>query len=143
MAVQVNYPGVYIDEFTPAAPIQGVGTSTAAFLGLCKYGSPNKPTLITSWDGFVNTFTSGDPVADPPDDDDYLWYAVRGFFQNGGKVCYVVAVSNAKPDSFELTDEATPNAQKTIKVEARRSGISSPQITVSASASHTVAAYHA
>ena len=30
MAVQVSYPGVYIEEFAPGAPIQGVGTSTAA-----------------------------------------------------------------------------------------------------------------
>ena len=34
MAVQVSYPGVYIDEFAPGAPIQGVGTNTAAFVGL-------------------------------------------------------------------------------------------------------------
>jgi hypothetical protein len=30
MAVQLTYPGVYIEEFTPGAPIAGVGTSTAA-----------------------------------------------------------------------------------------------------------------
>ena len=28
MAVQTTYPGVYIDEFAPGAPIEGVGTST-------------------------------------------------------------------------------------------------------------------
>ena len=33
MAVQVSYPGVYIDEFQPASPIQGASTSVAAFLG--------------------------------------------------------------------------------------------------------------
>ena len=33
MAVPVSYPGVYIEEFAPGAPIQGVGTSTAAFIG--------------------------------------------------------------------------------------------------------------
>ena len=52
MAVQVSYPGVYIDEFQPAAPIQGVSTSVAAFLGLNPYGPPNEPTLITSWDAY-------------------------------------------------------------------------------------------
>ena len=34
MAVQVSYPGVYIEEFAPGAPIQGVGTNTAAFIGV-------------------------------------------------------------------------------------------------------------
>ena len=29
MGVQVSYPGVYIEEFAPGAPIEGVGTSTA------------------------------------------------------------------------------------------------------------------
>ena len=38
MAVQVSYPGVYIEEFAPGAPIQGVGTSTAAFLGPAALG---------------------------------------------------------------------------------------------------------
>ena len=140
MAVTVSYPGVYIDEFTPAAPIQGVGTSTAAFLGLCKYGPANTPTLVTSWDQFVQAFTSGDPVNNPPNDDDYLWYAVRGYFQNGGQVCYVVPISNALPDSVVLPDETGAN---TVKVVARRSGISNPQISASATAAHTVAAYDA
>src|SRR5262245_49404684 len=108
MAVQVSYPGVYIDEFTPAAPIEGVGTSTVAFLGMCRYGPPNEPTLITSWDAFLKTFTSGKPVnEDPPADDDYLWYAVQGFFQNGGQISYVTAVSNASSTSWVLKDQAT------------------------------------
>ena len=38
MAVQVSYPGVYIEEFAPGAPIQGVGTSTAAFIGIAERG---------------------------------------------------------------------------------------------------------
>jgi phage tail sheath protein FI len=132
----VSYPGVYIDEFTPAAPIQGVGTSTVAFLGLCKYGPPNEATLITSWDAFLKTFTSGKPVdEDPPDDDNYLWYAAQGFFLNGGQICYVTAVSNASPDHADLSDE-TP--VPTITLTARRSGISNPQIRVSAAKANTV-----
>ena len=35
MAVQVSYPGVYIDEFTPGAPIQGVATNIAAHPTIC------------------------------------------------------------------------------------------------------------
>jgi len=136
MAVQVSYPGVYIDEFTPAAPIQGVSTSTVAFLGLCKYGPPNEAKLITSWDAFLATFTSGKPVKeDPPDDDNYLWYAVQGFFQNGGQICYVTAVSNASPDHADLPDET---GAPTVTVTARRSGVSNPQITVSAQIASSV-----
>ena len=52
MAVQVSYPGVYIEEFTPGAPIEGVGTSTAAFIGPAARGELDEPTKITSWDQF-------------------------------------------------------------------------------------------
>ena len=52
MAVQVSYPGVYIEEFAPGAPIEGVGTSTAAFIGPAESGSIDQPTKITSFDRF-------------------------------------------------------------------------------------------
>src|SRR6267142_2643077 len=89
MAVRVSYPGVYIEEFTPGAPIEGVGTSTAAFIGTATRGPIKKPTLIESWDAFKNTF--GDIVAEPPAS--YLAPAVYGFFLNGGTTCYVVRAS--------------------------------------------------
>ena len=78
MAVQVSYPGVYIDEFAPGAPIQGVGTSTAAFIGVASAGDLDTPTQITSWRAFKETF------GEHPVPGFYLWYAVRGFFENGG-----------------------------------------------------------
>jgi hypothetical protein len=133
MAIQVSYPGVYIDEFAPASPIQGVGTSTAAFLGLNANGPPNTPTLITNWDAYLKGFAP--PAPTPPEDDDYLWYAVRGFFANGGQVCFVTAVSNATPDALTLVDK---NNTKTITLTARRTGQSTPPINVTAVAAHTV-----
>ena len=56
MAVQVSYPGVYIDEFAPGAPIQGVGTSTAALVGTAVAGPIAAPTMIRSWDAFAARF---------------------------------------------------------------------------------------
>ena len=87
MAVQVSYPGVYIDEFAPGAPIQGVGTMNAAFVGVAAQGVLNEPTKITSWEQFKTTY-GAHPVPGT-----YYWYAVRGFFQNGGTVCYGVRIS--------------------------------------------------
>lgn len=121
MAVQVSYPGVYIEEFAPGAPIQGVGTSTAAFLGPSKEGLPNQPTKVTSWDQFKREF------GESPLNGFYFWYAVRGFFENGGQVCYATRVSNASYDDLTLGDQT---AQPTIRVYARKPGASSPQITV-------------
>ena len=86
MAIQVNYPGVYIEEFTPGAPIEGVGTSTAAFIGTAASGPIDKPKLIQSWDAFAAIF--GEFISGPTTG--YLAPAVYGFFLNGGTTCYVV-----------------------------------------------------
>ena len=93
MAVQVSYPGVYIDEFAPGAPIEGIGTSTAAFIGPGQKGDANLPTKITSWDQFQSTY------GNEPLPGFYLWYAVRGFFENGGTRCFVACITS--PDHLE------------------------------------------
>lgn len=119
MAVQVSYPGVYIEEFTPGAPIEGVGTATAAFLGPASDGPLNEATKITSLDAFLERFGS-DPI-----DGFYFWYAVRGFFENGGQVCYVVRVSNGKFDWAKLNDRPPTQGaatKPTIRVQARTPG---------------------
>ncbi len=135
MAVQVSYPGVYIEEFAPGAPIQGVGTSTPAFLGPSKTGPLNEPTKITNWDQFVAKF------GDSPLDGFYLWYAVRGFYENGGSVCYVTRVSNAAHSELVLNDM---NGQPTIRLWARQPGILNPNVTVVVDDDvHTVAAANA
>ena len=121
MAVQVSYPGVYIEEFTPGAPIQGVGTSTAAFLGPARSGPLMRPVQLTSWDAFQATF-GGDL------DGYYLWYAVRGFFQNGGQVCYVVRISNAAAARAELKDRSAGH-KTTLVITALEPGVGGNGIT--------------
>lgn len=70
-------------------PIESVGASTAAFLGLSVKGPVNKAVLITSWASYLKTFSG---FAEAP----YLAHAVYGFFQNGGGRCYVVNVGPPK-----------------------------------------------
>jgi hypothetical protein len=98
MAVQVSYPGVYIEEFTPGAPIQGVGTNTAAFIGTASRGPIEDPTLIQSWDAFESMF--GGFIAEQPTS--YLAPAVYGFFLNGGTACYIVRAGTGKMASADL-----------------------------------------
>lgn len=130
MAVQVSYPGVYIDEFAPGAPIQGVGTATAAFIGPCVSGDLDTPTKITSWDRFRAVFGS------LPLPGFYLWYAVRGFFENGGQVCYVVRASNGTyaglgignpPAAPPLNNRA---GEQLMRVRMRQPGLPAPSVTV-------------
>lgn len=98
MGVQVSYPGVYIEEFAPGAPIEGVGTSTAGFVGVALRGPINSPTLIQSWDAFVDVF--GGLIEDGPRG--FLAPAVNGFFVNGGTACYVVRVATGKPATVKI-----------------------------------------
>ena len=53
-------PGVYVEETTfRARSIEGVATSTAGFVGQCRYGpTSGEPVLITSFDEFERMFGS-------------------------------------------------------------------------------------
>lgn len=109
MAVQVSYPGVYIEEFAPGAPIEGVGTNTAAFIGTAKSGPISKPVLIQSWDAFVATF--GGFITEPPTS--YLAPAVYGFFFNGGTTCYIVRAGTGSMAAADVPNRgggASPDA---------------------------------
>ena len=87
-------PGVYVEEIPSAnKPIEGVGTSIAAFVGLLPGGPTNTPMRISNWAQFAKIF--GDP--ENPDNGPfmegaYLAHSVYGFFQNGGSLCWVVRV---------------------------------------------------
>ena len=106
MAVQVSYPGVYIEEFAPASPIEGVSTSIAAFIGIAEKGPILEPTLLTSIDAFTDKF--GGPLDGPQPY--YLPLAVQGFFANGGTIAYVIRVGVGKPAHAELKTRDAANA---------------------------------
>ncbi len=83
------HPGVYIEEIERGPrPIEGVPTSTAAFLGETERG-PVAPTLVTSHQEYRRRF--GDLYAA----DKFLPDAVGGFFTNGGKRLFVCRLVGA------------------------------------------------
>ncbi|GGS59108.1 phage tail sheath subtilisin-like domain-containing protein [Streptomyces griseoviridis] len=89
-------PGVYVEEVASGSrPIEGVGTSVAAFVGLAPTGPLNEPTLVTNWTQYVAAF--GDFT-----DGYYLAHSVYGFFNNGGSAAYVVRVGGS-PDGINGT----------------------------------------
>ncbi|MCL1823003.1 MAG: phage tail sheath subtilisin-like domain-containing protein [Oscillospiraceae bacterium] len=93
-------PGVYIEEYdsSPRA-IEGVGTSTAGFVGLTERGqSIGAPVLVTNFadyqrkfGGYLSEYTHGTFR--------FLPYSVEQFFANGGTRCYIsrVVPADAKP----------------------------------------------
>jgi phage tail sheath protein FI len=96
-------PGVYVEEVQSGArPIEGVGTAVAAFVGFAELGPFHRPTLVASWNQYVQLF--GGFV-----DGMYLPQAVYGYFSNGGGSAYVVRVGGPASD----TDSAPAPAQVT------------------------------
>jgi phage tail sheath protein FI len=122
MAVQVSWPGVYIEEFAPAAPIQGVSTSTPAFIGVAASGPLRAPALLASWDAFKTGFGA------LPVHGFFLWYAVRGFFENGGQECYIVRASNGKYGTLVVNTRT--GALPLFTVTARQPGAAVIGITI-------------
>jgi phage tail sheath protein FI len=87
-------PNVYIQEVLVPGPIPGVSTSIGAFVGPAKAGPTNVPVRVTNWTQFITTYGvpdikgNFDPyIYAPPV---MLAHAVRGFFDNGGAMCWIV-----------------------------------------------------
>lgn len=86
-------PGIYMQEVSSGArPIQPVGTSTAAFLGIAPdvNARPNEAVFIDSYLKFVNIFVPLENAVSTP-----LSLAVHGFFMNGGSACYIVNLDSS------------------------------------------------
>lgn len=77
-------PGVYVEEKSSGVkPIEGIGTSTGAFVGIAEKGPVGQAKFIANWTQFMNTYGAFTENA-------YLAYAVYQFFAEGGTRCYVV-----------------------------------------------------
>jgi hypothetical protein len=110
MNYQKKAPGVYVEQVPSGnAPIAGVGTSTAGFVGVVPDTTavPDGQTLaavgdvelITNLTEFKNSF--GDFSTDWGQS--LLAHAVYGFFNNGGTRCFVTRLT-AKPGADGKVD---------------------------------------
>ncbi len=86
MPTTYQAPGVYVEEIPSGSrPIEGVGTSVAAFVGLAERGPLNVPVRVTNWTQYQNMF--GGFIRNG-----YTPLAVYGFFANGGGNSWVIRV---------------------------------------------------
>jgi phage tail sheath protein FI len=130
--VELLHPGVYVQEVpSTVRPIQGVSTSTAAFIGVTDKGPvpgtilPNgqmaQPILVTSFTDYQRQFGGFRP-------DSFLTYAAQAFFMNGGQRLYVVRVAvmtaTSPPSSppTQLTQRAVSPAAFPLRVSALTEG---------------------
>ena len=84
-------PGVYVEEFDSGVKaMEGVGTSTAGFLGLAERGPvTGRPVLLTSFAEYQRRFGGYLPEQEYGSCR-FLPNAVEQFFTNGGCTCYVM-----------------------------------------------------
>jgi len=81
-------PGVYYERADASAPaISAIRTDIAAFVGIARRGPLHTPVPVQSWRQFMAYF--GDFTGAG-----FLAYAVRAFFENGGRRCWVVRVAS-------------------------------------------------
>lgn len=122
-------PGVYVEEYDNSPrSIEGVGTSTAGFVGMTVKGAAKgAPSLITNFAGFLrefggylSEFTHGEYR--------YLAGSVEQFFANGGTRCYVARVT--APDA--VTAEADAGI---MHIDAANEGIWGNRIQIAVSSS--------
>ncbi len=84
-------PGVYVEEYdSGATPMQGVGTSTAGFVGLAERGPiAGQPQLVTSFADYKRMY--GGYLSEAAyGNNRFLPYAVEQFFANGGARAYIM-----------------------------------------------------
>lgn len=129
-------PGVFVEEVSfRAKSIEGVATTTTGFVGACRYGPIDlEPDIITSLVEFERIHGGKGQLdfSDTGRADNYLWNAVRAFFEEGGKRCYVARAFNrgSNPDQEQTVIEsacsrltsAWPPAN--VRIRARFPGVS-------------------
>jgi len=95
---------VYVEEVSfRSKSIEGVSTTTTGFIGPARYGPLDlEPDIITSLGEFKRVYGDGQQLtfgASGSPMHNYLWHAVRGFFEEGGKRLYVVRVFRPRAGS--------------------------------------------
>ena len=89
-------PGVYLQGVFPT-PEPSLLTGVPAFLGYASQGAVNAPQPLTLWPQFGTEY-GAPPVIEAqsggPSVTGFLACAVRGFFENGGLLCYVVRLDD-------------------------------------------------
>lgn len=114
--MELLHPGVYVQEVSSGVrPIEGVSTSTAAFIGPAERGPLDRAYMVTSFTEFEANY--GGFMKDS-----WLAHSALQFFNNGGRRLYIVRVAkNVATASVALADrQGTP--AKTLTVSASSPG---------------------
>ncbi len=114
-------PGVYVEEFDSGpTPMQGVGTSTAGFIGVAEKGPVSgAPVFVTGPADFERKF-GGYLHENEFGDYRFLAHAVNHFFVNGGSRAYIMRV--APSDATVAKASCKDGKEGIIDIEASSVG---------------------
>jgi phage tail sheath protein FI len=89
-------PGVYVEETSfRSKSIEGVSTTTTGFVGPCRYGPIDlESEIITSLTEYERIYgdRQGLAFSGGSNQPNFVWHAVRSFFEEGGKRLYVARI---------------------------------------------------
>ncbi len=107
-------PGVFVEEVSfRQKSIEGVGTSTAGFIGPTRFGPIfGEPELLTSFNDFERIYGTIERLefSDAGPVDNFLAHGVRAFFEEGGRRLYVARAYNGDGGFAAWAPEGSPPA---------------------------------
>lgn len=114
-------PGVYVEEFDSGAkPMEGVGTSTAGFIGAAARGPiEGLPQLVTNFSDFRRTY-GGYLSENEYGEYRFLAYAVEHFFINGGSRAFIMRVA---PQDAACASSSVPAETPVLELTAKNPGL--------------------
>lgn len=110
-----------MEEFDSGGkPMEGVGTSTAGFIGLAERGPvEGVPQLVTNFADFKRKY-GGYLSENEYGEYRFLAYAVEHFFVNGGSRCFV---SRVAPQDAKCAKASAPAEAPVLQIQAKNPGM--------------------
>lgn len=109
-------PGVYFESREPLPAITRGRTDVAGFVGISERGPLHTPVKVQSYPQFQATYGGYTPQG-------FLAYAVKGFFENGGQICWVVRVADPKMARPSWRNLLNADREPVLRVEAANPGV--------------------
>ena len=119
-----------MDATAPAISV--IRTDVAGFVGISARGPVDTAVPIQSWRQFQAHFGEFTGAG-------FLAYSVRGFFENGGRRCWVVRVASKEPIGGTASARVilqTPTGQDIWRVRASSEGVWGNELTITVKETH-------
>ncbi len=113
MAIQVSYPGVYVQEIPSTTPtVAGVSTASTAFVDFFRRGPMNTARKITNFEDFSRIYGGLDTRSEAS-------YGIMQYFNNGGKQAWLVRTGTGAMAATLTVEVNTPTLREIVSAAQR------------------------